>query len=445
MARTYAQIRQLTARQTGLLFLTGTVDSTGSSVDILRAAALTRFAEKQLIAHHILLTSGSPTYTELFCTDFFQLDGDAKFRPELGAAPDSLTFEVLPFSGTDFLETIQSAILQLYDDGLLTRNFWLRIVSGSPIYNADFAYWTSSNSVLDGWTATSSSIAHERASANVALAEDSVRLHTSAGHLDLDASYQRYLNDFKGHTVTLHCWVKTAATSNARIALYDGSTINYSAYHGGDGDWELLSLEVTTAETDTEFEPRLYIDKTNEAYFSLPFITGGPIVRNYPVPHQLMPDGPYSIQGARIGIELDSIAAGRGRGTIRQLGQHVSIGGYDFAKHHDENTTTQLALLDFSASRRPPADGLVLMLRGDGPLTVPSSALSTDSIEVTETESLLLASVAAVNLLERAAAGAPNATRSTAAQRIRELSAQIADISLGAGESRDSAVYHVGW
>ena len=443
MARTYTQIRQLTVQQTGLFWLTGTADS-GSGTSVLTDDALTRYADDRLNGHHILLTSGSPTFTELFITKFFQADGDCLFRPEEGSEVDGLTYEILPFSGTDVLYAVQDSILRLYDQGLLSRHLWMRMMGGSPIYNADFSYWTSSTAV-DGWTATDVSVARERASANLALSETSVRLHTAAGHLDLDAQWQRYLNDFKGYTVTLYCWVKTAAASNARIALYDGSTVNYSSYHGGDGDWELLHVEVGTANTDTEFGPRLYIDTTSEAYFSLPWLKGGPTVRAYPFPHPVMPDGPYEVQASRVDIDENEIAAGRGLGTLRQFGPHRSIVGHRTVKHHDENTTTQVGLLDLSRSRRPPSDGLLLSLRGDGPLTVPTAALSTDNIEVTESESLLLATTAAIILLEKAAAGAPSATRRTYGDRIAELREQAGVLAIGAGESRDAAIYHIGW
>jgi len=232
VARTYTQLRGLTIQQTGLLYVTGTAASSGSTTNILRAAALTRYDDKRLVGHHILLTSGSPTFTELFIKDNFQLDGDLLFRPELGAAPDSLTFEIMPFSGTDVLRALQDAILKLYDSGTLSRDFWMRMLGGSPIYNADFSYWTSSTAV-DGWTATSTSVARIRASTNLALSETSVRLHTASGRLDLDPIWQRYLNDFKGSTVNFYCYVRTSATSNARIAIFDGSTVNFSSYHGG--------------------------------------------------------------------------------------------------------------------------------------------------------------------------------------------------------------------
>ena len=443
MARTYTQIRQLTARQTGLLYTTGTADS-GGATTVLRDAALTRYGDDRLNGHHLLLTSGSPTYTELFIRDFFQADGDAVFRPELAGAPDSLTYEVLPFSGTQFLECTQDAILELYDRGFLQRHLWMRMMGGSPLYNADFSSWSSSTAI-DGWTASSSSVARERASGNIATSETSARLHTAVGYIGLDERWQRFLFDYKGQSITYYCWVKTAAGSNARLNLYNGSN-NYSSYHSGDGDWELLHVEVDTSETDTVIQPRLHIDTTTQAYFNMPWVScKGMKVREYPFTVSMMPDGPVEILETNMGIEEDEIASGRGLAVLAQTQRTRPVIDYRLIKHHDENTTTQLGVLDFSQSRRPLEDGRLMWLRGDGPLTVPTSALSTDSIEVTESESLLLSALSAMNLLERAAAGAPASTRQAYQDRVARLGALAGDLTAGAGQSRDVSSYSLGW
>ena len=442
MSRTYEQIRHLTAKQTGLLFITGTADS-GGQTTALRDAALTRYGDDRLNGHHLLLTSGSPTYTELFVRDFFQSDGDILFRPEIVGVPDSLTYEILPFSGSHFLEAIQDAILELYDQGSLSRHFWMRMMGGSPLYNADFSYWTSSTAI-DGWSATSSSVARERASTNLAMSETSARLHTAVGYIRLINKWQRYLNDLKGDDITLHCWVKCAAGSTARLNLYTGSD-NYSSYHSGDGDWELLHVTVDTSKTDVYIQPQLHIDTTSEAYFNLPWISCQQTIRTYPFAHQLMPDGPYEVLETSMGIEEDEFASGRGHGDIRQQGKARPLIDHRLVKHHDEDTTSQLGVLDFTQSRKAPSDARLLWLRGDGPLTVPTSTLSTSNIEVTESEALLLATQAAINLLERAAAGAPASTRETYFSRVQRLQDTVGDLSQGAGQSRDVASYTMGW
>ena len=146
-----------------------------------------------------------------------------------------------------------------------------------------------------------------------------------------------------------------------------------------------------------------------------------------------------------MGIEENEIASGRGLAVLSQVGRTRPVIDYRLIKHHDENTTTQIGVLDFSQSRKPLGDGRLMWLRGDGPLTVPTSALSTDSLEVSESESLLLCSLAAMNLLERAAAGAPASTRQAYQDRISRLGGLAADLSQGAGQARDAASYSLGW
>ena len=147
-----------------------------------------------------------------------------------------------------------------------------------------------------------------------------------------------------------------------------------------------------------------------------------------------------------MGIEQNEIASGRGLGTITQTsGRSRPVLDYRMVKHHDENASTQLGLLDFSQSRRPPGEGRLMGLRGDGPLTVPTSSLSSDSFEITESEGLLLATASAINLLQRAVAGAPASTRETYLSRVQRLADTFDEIAIGAGQSRDVATYSMGW
>lgn len=448
MSRTYTQIRQLTAEQSGMPWFSGTADSSGSSTSILRCAALRKFGDKRWNGYHGLLTSGSPSSTALHVKDFFADNGDARFEPELDDAPNSLTFELLPFDPDHIYKAVVDAINVAYDMGYLVREHWGYMVGGSPIYNADFGYWTSSTAV-DGWTATTTTLSRERASGNLALAETSLAMTTAAGNVALDARYARFLTDLKGSTLTLNCFVRTSAASNARISLYNGSE-NYSSYHGGTGAWELLSVEVPTATTDVDLIPKLYTSTTDTAYFSLPFLTGGSAngrytVSEYPFPLNTMPDGPGSISASSLWTARDDIASGRGHGVVRQVGRQASLLSARLLKHHDENATGMSGVLDFSASRVPPGDEVLIWLRGDGPLTVPTSALSTELMEVTHSESLLLASMAALNLLEKQGTiGSPSARASFGA-RINILRANIQEIAGEAGSSRDVAQYGLNW
>ena len=83
--------------------------------------------------------------------------------------------------------------------------------------------------------------------------------------------------------------------------------------------------------------------------------------------------------------------------------------------------------------------------KGKGRLTLPTSVNDTVNVEVNHTESLLLASMAAVELLEQGAAGAPMSTHSVYGRRREQLREQIAGLAMGVGDVRDSATYSIGW
>ena len=287
-------------------------------------------------------------------------------------------------------------------------------------------------------------MSRSRANDKIALSETSARLHTAIGYVGLNNNWERFLNDLKGDTITLYCWVKCSAGSTARLNFYTGSN-NYSSYHSGGGNWELLHVKVNTNKTDTSMQPRLHIDTTSEAYFNMPWIACQQIIRTYPFVDSLMPDGPYEVIETSMNIEEDEFASGRGHGDLIQQGKSRPLIDHRLVKHHDEDTTTQLGVLDFTQSRRAPSDARLLWLRGDGPLTIPTSALATTNIEVTESEGLLLATQSAINLLERAAAGAPASTREAYFSRVQRLEATLGDLAQGAGQSRDIASYTMGW
>ena len=438
MSRTYTQLFSMIGRQFGHPWpVTGTAD-TGGSTTVLRDAQLKLYPDDWFNGAWIYLTSGSPTFTELLCTDFDgTTNGDLTLKPTLGAAPDTLTYSILPFSQTEILRSLTDALLELYDRGLLVRQFSIRMMGGSPLYNADWSYWTSSTTP-DGWArAGTGTIARERNSAHIGSTETSLQLSTTADYVALSHPWKRFLWDMKGTTVTFYCPVKTSTASIARLNLYNGSN-NYSATHGGTGDWEMLSVEVTVADTATDLEPRLYNDGTAAVYFGMPFVLGGRSISEYPFPSALMPGGPDEVRRMEAGIRKDHIASGRGLMNLREFGRQRALSDFGFARHHDEATTTDLGILDFSIGRPGPANGQLLLAKGTGPLTVPSAM--TDNLEISESESLLLATLAALKVLERNVSGGKDAQERTA-----HLRAQFERLAGGVGQTRGVAALPMRW
>ena len=445
MARTRTQIRQLIAQRLSggeiRWPITGTADS-GGSTTVLRDSPLQIYVNDKLIGAHILLTSGTPTFTELEVTDSAQANGDLTFRPTLGAAPDTLTYEVLPFSATDIHNALDEAILTLFHDGRLVRPFWIWMVAGSPLYNADWSYWTSATAV-DGWTVTDSTLARERNTGNTPLTRTAVALSGSTGTLDLDAVWRRWLWDYAGETITLYCPVRTSTASKARINLISNGVNNYSAYHSGTNRWELLSQQLTPGVGDTEIRPQLVNDSaTGTAYFGMPWILGP---NKYELPFQVltMPNGPLEIRAYRPTYSENEFATERGTVDVRLMGRPYQVVEYDYRKFHDEAATGLVGLLDFGRTDRAPSAGDHLLLLGDGPLTLPTA--NTDNIEVTQSESMVLATKAALILLQKAQTGASEDARRRYQTRINQLEADLHALSPSIVSDRKSAALRLRW
>ena len=271
MARTRTQIRQLTVQQLGLPFIEGT-SGTGSTTTLVDTPDLSQFRDDALIGSWVYISDGSPDFRDLQITDSVQSTGTVTYIPALSSGDSNArTYEILPFSATAIHQSIDTSLTQLYDMGLLVREFTFRgIVVGSPVYNANFELWATTTAV-DGWVSDGAGVtqARERGnSANIAGSETSMKLVSnsgSEGRLSLNDPYRRFLWDMKGNNVKFYCWVKSSTSSHARIGISNGSSITYSDYHPGDGDWNLLKAEYTSALSDTSLFPTIAVANTNAA------------------------------------------------------------------------------------------------------------------------------------------------------------------------------------
>ena len=432
MARTRTQLRQLVAQMLGFNLVTGTADAGGSTTTLVDSP-LQVYPDDAIIGYHIFLTSGTPTFTELIVTDSAQSTGTATFTPTLGAAPDALTYELLPFSATEIHRALDEAMIELYGRGLLGRRHRILFVSGSPIYNADWTYWTSATAI-DGWTATTSTLARIRAttaSARPHEADTYAQLSVASGSLALNTRWRRYVDDFVNEATSVRfcCPARSAAASAARVNLQitdsAGTTANNrSTTHSGNGDWELLhTASLALLQTDAEIIPTLEAATTDTVEFGLPFIYGGLIVKRYPLPVLTMPNGPSSLRLARLDINFDQLASGRGRIATIHQGSEKPLRNWTFHRYDDEALDNPTGLLIVPSV----PSGYLLIAEGEGPLTLP--AANTDLVEVTQPESQVLAIMAARILLEKAmGTGGPGA-RQHYAEKAVLLDRRLAAIS----------------
>jgi len=441
MARTRAQLRELTVAQLGLPFISGTSDTdTGDTNTLVDTPDLQQYRDDALIGGWVFISDGSPNFRHLQITNSTQSSGSVNFIPTLSANVRGRTYEVLPFSAIAVHQAIDSAAHSLFDQGALLREFWMRsIVVGSPIYNSSFELWGGTTAV-DGWIAAGAGVAQtrERDSGNIGLSETSMGLASasgSEGRLQLDHPWRRYLFDMKGGTLTFYCWVKSSTTSHARIGLSNGSSITYSDYHSGDGDWELLSVELNSDVTDTDLIPLLAVATTATSYFADCWISGGGLVTEYPWPIVVAPDGPSTIRYAMPGIDKSGKT-----GSLLQLGNYKSLLDWQFYKSHEMSfpsaTTSQRASLIL-----PPGmpSGARLRIMAEGPFTLLDA--ETETMEVTLPESELVAKSAAKALLERQLLSVNLSTRKMYLERMMLLERDIDILSDGHGQAANVATF----
>ena len=443
MARTRTQIRQLIVVQLGLPFVEGTSDSdAGTTSTLVDTPDLSQFRDDALIGSWIYISDGDDANVglrDLQITDSAQSTGTLSFIPNVTNTTGirGRTYEILPFSSTAIHQSIDNSLDQLYDMGLLVREFTFRgIVVGSPIYNANFELWSTTTTV-DGWGGAGAGVTQTRtrgSSANIAGSETSMGLvsnSSSEGRLVLSDPWKRYLWEMKGNNIRFYCWVKSSTSSHARIGISNGSSITYSDYHSGDGDWNLLMAEYSSSLSDTDLFPCLAVANTNPAFFSDSWMQGGGSITEYPWPITLAPDGPNAMVRVGQGVNTNDAVA-----TMKQLGPRQSINNWEFVLDHTYSfpsaTSIQRGTLILPQGL-PQGDRMLMQCAG--PFTLPTS--DQEAVEVTLPESLMLAKMAARSLLERRLLQLPMSTRKVYEEMMARLAGDVGNLSSGHGQSSD--------
>lgn len=440
MTVTWQQLRHSIAQQTGLYWSEGEYDADASTSGYLVPVGFAQRGQDHLNGFHLLLTDGDVSPRELHIRSQDVRNNRLGFLPILDEGPSGGgRLEVLPFAATEFLRAAQVAIQLVYDEGVLRRQFWMRMIGGSPIYNADFIAWR--DGLPEGWLREGTvSVTQVKSDENTALSETSVAL-TGTGLLVLAPTWQRFLPTYYDNDdFRLHCWVK-ASTPAAGIGIRTrGESLAASAFHTGSGAWELLEVQASLRDDDPKLDLVLIHSDPSPAYFNMPFVENdSQLVYQYPFPISALPHGPQQVTFGWFHGESDepkySMYVGR---------QSVLVPPRFLTSQHP-GTDNKFGILDFSLHRRRLHQHQIMLLRGDTALSSPRTILDSTLIEVTDNGALLLASYAAKHLLQRASTGMAPSTVLPYTQRIGELDAQIAMLSEGAGTPRDVATYGLGW
>ncbi len=403
--RTRTQIRQLVAQQIDPgLFEAGTADSGGSTTTLVDAN-LTRFHDNQLIGAWVYLSSGA-SFTDLLITDSTQSSGTVTFQPALSAAPDTLNYEVLPFSATVIHRAIDEALLELYDRGVLVRRFWVHHwLTGSPIYNAAFDYWSDDNT-LDGWLQTGT-VTRLQAIADpdiVVPGNVAARLGIGAS-ITLNLPYRAFLSDLAGASVVLRALIRaTGADFRASIEA-NGSSVGSTPDATGNGQWELVEKTLTIGRSAMNIAVK--VSGSVQGDVGAVWVSGGPLFYEYPFPVDLAPDGPDE-------VFIQPVMVNPTDKTVRTGGPHRPV-EYDFYVYREPASPTESKQIGVIRLKQAVPDGYRLWIPVTGPLRLPTA--DTDVVEVGHHDSLIIAKIAAALILEREMADLTEPDRA----RIREL------------------------
>ena len=422
MARTRTQLRQLTVEQLEVPQITGTAESSGNSTSTLKDNDLQRFGDNDLIGAWMYISSGSPTYRDVRVTDNVQSTGVATFRPTQAAAPDSLTYEILPYESGAIHQAIDESLHELYDSGRLVRNIWLdHWLTGSPIYNSTFEHGT------DGWTVGTTTVSTLNYTSDHIIPSQFAARLAGAGTLTLDDKYAQFLQDLSGDTVTLRAWIRTSTSSNARAQLLvDGSVVASTDYHSGDGQWELVSADgYAISATATKVTVRIQTASAQGDCGAV-WVEGGTRIREYPFPIGLAPNGPDSVHSYRVDID-----EGNKNSTINP--RRLDNVRYGFNKYR--YSTDELGVLELQST---PTSLQVLRMPTSVPLTLPTTDSS--NVEVSRVDSLLIAKMAAGKLLVKDLMHGPASFRQRASERANVLMQEVRQLAEGRGATAGNSV-----
>lgn len=392
MGRTRTQLRQLVAQQFPPGLVAGTATS-ATSTTLTNLDELGRYDDNHFIGAYIYIIGAGVPVRRI--TDSDQSTGFVTFIPNEGTGITTNAYDISPFPGDMIHEAIDDALGEAYELGMIGRPLWLNHwVVDSPIYNSTFDYWDAT-ATIDGWTATTLTLTrhqHTSSSVTVLPGESVAELSAAAGTLTLDRQYRRFLSDSRGHSLTLYAWMwsDTASITRAQL-LADGSVVGSTDYHAGNSTWSMLSVEVTPGDTTTELT--VQFDRASGAgvsYVGAIWLTGGPSLREYPIPLGLMPNGPGEIYQAPVNQDTTSLVA-----DVR--GRISGVPPWTFYKYRDEQADTDTGVLAFLDKR--PVRGYRLWMPGRAPLTLPTA--DGNNIEINQPEDLLIAKMAARRLIEQ--------------------------------------------
>lgn len=400
--RTLTQLRQGVGRLVSPRSFYGTANTLaagGNTTTNLRDSDVRNFMVGRFANHWVLLTSGADSGVVVFCTAFTASTGDYTLTPAASAstAYDAATYEVYNFPPDLITDAINKAVRQLYP--------WVArvvvdetYVTGSPLFNPGFEYWTSS-SACPGWTVNTATLARATTALTQRLnGQYSASLTTATGYLGLSGEQVLDLSQLNGYGITMYALIRTSAGSDARLRIVDSDGNTTGDYHTANDNWELLSagprtLRSTDPANPNAYDLRILNDTTTAVYIDRVWIEGGPATRYYRV-HDAFYRGPQALYVARI---ID-----------REHFTHDNWQQVSFRLEGREQLGADASYSVISTDKYLPT-GMAMKMIGSGLPT--NLSASTDILEVDAVTGELVEHQAAIMLIDMLIGSVPNVNR----------------------------------
>ena len=262
-------------------YIAGTTTSAGSTSTLVDTALQVYDSLSDLVNRWLIITSGDD---DGFIARISSLSTSTlTFSPlATGTIASDVTYEIHMVDPVKLHSAILAAGRALYPfvhlplrdesliiDDLLTDGGFEGTISGGA-----FPDWTNVNSPTV--TAETSRVFHGSQSAKVVAAG-------SAGQLTQDLFTSVNVAGLAGKTITFKMWAWASASTNARLKLDWTSSTETGDWHGGESEWELLSVSGTVPTDATTITIIAECGASKTAYFDAGYAYCGPVYK-YTIP-----------------------------------------------------------------------------------------------------------------------------------------------------------------
>jgi len=425
-----------------LPFLDGTSDASGNSTTtITDAREFGKFPDRKLRGAWLHLEGITPQ--DYLISANVQSTELVTFGPTAAAAPDSQKYQIMAFPAEDINKAIEEAIREAHNRRWLQEVSWHTIYADSPIINAGFDAFDSSD-LAEGWTAETVTVVSMESVSEVDTFPGfgGIKLSSSSdGSLDLDNPYQNYLRSFVGQTVKVHAWVISDTASSGKVRLLgDNTELVVTETHAGDGIWSLISsADVNVADTVTKLS--IHIERGGSATMRVGavWVEGGRKIRHYPIPPAVLDDDePLEVREYPMNIlpDKDNVEY---PGTIYRKIAGVRVREFT----HSQSSTNRRAELVFE--KELPRANSILQVSIRRPMVMPTTdagLIPTHSVASVQ----LLTKLAARVLVKRSIFAAGESARAAYQEFLDILDVDIQGLTRNKlGQDNDAAILPPRW